>query len=1073
MPTKKLKAVLDKDGNTINKDCIFPFIYKNKLIKKCVPNKKKGDWCATKVNKRREMVEYGICGTKANPIPIVNNANIRRNNQNIKLEKKTVKASKNNRSPSMKTVRIRKFDLNNIDNELQNNINRLVVPDSMVQYIRPIEDQLKIKIWENPSRKNFLNWFNESFKRYRVRSKTKEPVNVDCHEDGCDMIPKKKKRELFNHQKIVRDYMNTESPYRGLILYHGLGVGKTCASIAIAEGFKDERKIVVLLQKSIKDNYINQLRECGDMYFRNDNHWEFVKTTTEVKRNIALKIGIPPKVLKREGGCFLIDFTKPSNFDSLSSPKKEILNQQILDMINSKYEFKHTNGLTIKQLDDMEVRGYFDNKVVIIDEVHNIINGMASEGSMRAVRLNELFMKAQNMKLIFLSGTPMKNVPFEIAKLYNVLRGPIQLFDISVDSSMRAGNRVNYKELESILQRNELLDQVIVQSKTKNIKVTRNPLGYVRTRDNKGLVKSDRNNLSQAEFMENIELSLSERGFQLKGINTSETSLFPEDSKEFMKRFYDPIKNTITDKETFTRRILGMTSYYSSVDKSLVPEIRTEKTLRVPMSDYMFDKYSIIRKEEIDRDKKSKTATKKSKGKDDVFSISSSYRAYSRMACQFSFPENNPRPYKGDLTDIELNEEDQEQINNVTLEYNDRISKEKSSSKIQELKEELKKKLKELSKTDTEYDKRLQDAIKKLDEDRDIYLRYDDGNKNKLTKYSPKYARIMKEVLRDKDEKKKGLKFIYTEYKTCEGVGVLSIVLRANGYTPFRIKQVNNEWELDFIPGEEKLGKFAVWAGDEESDIILNIYNNEFHKLPEKIRNQVLKLDKTNQNGEVLEILMTTKQGAEGLNTRNVRQLHVVEPYWNPVRLDQVKGRAVRTGSHLDLPPRDRNVDIYIYLSKATKEQISRNITIFNDFDGKTSDEVLYNIADDKRAIMNVMLNMMQNAAIDCSINYGDNIKTQSNIKCHNFGTIKDNNSYSYAPDLNDELKKSERETRVATKAERFKLIQVKVSGSELKKFFKLDTKLYDFDEINSGIMGRPVGEITVNSRGNKEVRLY
>ena len=29
---------------------------------------------------------------------------------------------------------------------------------------------------------------------------------------------------------------------------------------------------------------------------------------------------------------------------------------------------------------------------------------------------------------------------------------------------------------------------------------------------------------------------------------------------------------------------------------------------------------------------------------------------------------------------------------------------------------------------------------------------------------------------------------------------------------------------------------------------------------------------------------MTTKQGAEGLNTRNVRQLHIVEPYWN--RLD-------------------------------------------------------------------------------------------------------------------------------------------------------------------------------------------
>ena len=142
------------------------------------------------------------------------------------------------------------------------------------------------------------------------------------------------------------------------------------------------------------------------------------------------------------------------------------------------------------------------------------------------------------------------------------------------------------------------------------------------------------------------------------------------------------------------------------------------------------------------------------------------------------------QPYKDYLTDIELNEEDQEQINNVTLEYNDRISNEKSSSKIQELKEELKKKLKELSKTDTEYDKRLQDAIKKLDEDRDIYLLYDDGNKNKLTKYSPKYARIMKEVLRDKDEKKKGLKFEETHNR-----GALKIYLGGSGRV---FKEINH-----------------------------------------------------------------------------------------------------------------------------------------------------------------------------------------------------------------------------------------------------------------------------------------
>ena len=57
--------------------------------------------------------------------------------------------------------------------------------------------------------------------------------------------------------------------------------------------------------------------------------------------------------------------------------------------------------------------------------------------------------------------------------------------------------------------------------------------------------------------------------------------------------------------------------------------------------------------------------------------------------------------------------------------------------------------------------------------------------------------------------------------------------------------------------------------------------------LSDKIQRQLRFLGTNNMRGEVLEILMTTKQGAEGLNTKNVRQLFVVEPYWNPVRLDQ------------------------------------------------------------------------------------------------------------------------------------------------------------------------------------------
>ena len=99
-----------------------------------------------------------------------------------------------------------------------------------------------------------------------------------------------------NHQKLVRDYLQNQSPYRGLILYHGLGVGKTCASIAIAEAFKSNRDIVVLLNKSLKQNFKENLMKCGFHYFRLTQHWFFKKIESKSKTDeykYARHLGIP------------------------------------------------------------------------------------------------------------------------------------------------------------------------------------------------------------------------------------------------------------------------------------------------------------------------------------------------------------------------------------------------------------------------------------------------------------------------------------------------------------------------------------------------------------------------------------------------------------------------------------------------------------------------------------------------------------------------------------------------------------------------------------------------------------
>ena len=67
----------------------------------------------------------------------------------------------------------------------------------------------------------------------------------------------------MTHQQIVRDYINLFTPYRGLLLYHGLGAGKTCASIGIAEGMKDNKQVIIMTPASLRANYISELKVCG------------------------------------------------------------------------------------------------------------------------------------------------------------------------------------------------------------------------------------------------------------------------------------------------------------------------------------------------------------------------------------------------------------------------------------------------------------------------------------------------------------------------------------------------------------------------------------------------------------------------------------------------------------------------------------------------------------------------------------------------------------------------------------------------------------------------------------------
>jgi hypothetical protein len=104
------------------------------------------------------------------------------------------------------------------------------------------------------NREIFVNFINLLFKPYHDElKKNKDAIS-------CDTIGLSNGDfSLLTHQKIVRDYMNLYTPSRGLLLYHGLGSGKTCTSIAIAEGMKDHKRVIVLTPASLRMNYMEEL----------------------------------------------------------------------------------------------------------------------------------------------------------------------------------------------------------------------------------------------------------------------------------------------------------------------------------------------------------------------------------------------------------------------------------------------------------------------------------------------------------------------------------------------------------------------------------------------------------------------------------------------------------------------------------------------------------------------------------------------------------------------------------------------------------------------------------------------
>jgi len=378
--------------------------------------------------------------------------------------------------------------------------------------------------------------------------------------------------------------------------------------------------------------------------------------------------------------------------------------------------------------------------------------------------------------------------------------------------------------------------------------------------------------------------------------------------------------------------------------------------------------------------------------------------------------------------------------------------------------------LDELTQLDNDsYEKRIETALNELNKNKEKFLSYEG-----LKTYSPKFLNIIENI---SNEKHRGSHLIYTQFRKLEGIGILKLALEANGYSQFKIKNVSNTWKLDMSADDIGKPTFALYTGTEtpeEKEIIRNVFNGNWGFLPAQLAIELNKNASNNLYGNIIKVLMITAAGAEGISLKNVRYVHVTEPYWHPVRIEQVIGRARRICSHNELPKELQDVKVFLYLMKFTEKQIQSDDSIelrlkdkskLNSKNILTSDQTLYEISDMKLELTNKILTAVKEASIDCVIHSDDS----ESLKCFSFGTV-DSKQYSYAPSIKDE--DNDKIAQQNQKNITWRAIPVTLENGITYAYNKNTGKVYDMKsyEENNLIL---TGTLEIKKINNKDVYTY
>ena len=430
--------------------------------------------------------------------------------------------------------------------------------------------------------------------------------------------------------------------------------------------------------------------------------------------------------------------------------------------------------------------------------------------------------------------------------------------------------------------------------------------------------------------------------------NLLRPGIFPTSEVKFEEKYITTGKVKILNpatKNMFQRRILGLTSFYIGE----TPDLYAKKRIlvkEVMMSEYQEEVYNAF--EFIERQMELRRMQNRSE--------EGSFNSYTRQSAIFVFPfindkingEKRPRPNQFRLKDIDAN----------------KIAEGKTDEFMATLKDKD-----EITGAEL-YQKTLQDFLLSTDKYFMQKNAQDEKNKHTIhddmeifkTKYNYKYKKFMEEH----KQKSNLLKAFYD--CSAKMTAILFYGLRSKGPIMVFSNFVSAEGLFAFKIYLKNVGIMPYGEGEDYKQFL------EYHGGVDEIKrkksieifNQV-----GNVYGKLVKYILIAPSGSEGISLRNIRQMHIMDPYWNEVRITQVMGRAIRQCYHKDLPMEERTVDIFRYRS------IKRN-------GEPTIDEKIEDIAKRKQILIDSFLKTVKEAAVDCKLFENHNMMAES-YQCFQF----------------------------------------------------------------------------------------